>query len=122
SYENVADLSLKKIYRRIVSVFADCDDGYVFTAPVGSFKPNPFGLYDMLGNVAEWVEDCYVDTYNDAPKDGGAVTAADCVNRVVRGGAWRFGPGTMRASDRSYLAPDIRNYNVGFRLARTVPP
>ena len=58
------------------------------TAPVGSFAPNQFGLYDMVGNVWEWTEDCYHDSYNGAPADGSAWTGGDCSRRVVRGGSW----------------------------------
>ena len=61
------------------------------TAPVGSFKPNAFGLYDMVGNVWEWVEDCFHDNYNGAPTDGSAwIEGGNCKFRVVRGGAWDF--------------------------------
>jgi formylglycine-generating enzyme len=124
SYENVADNGLKKVYSSIVAVFASCNDGFVNTAPDGSLKPNPWGLYDMLGNVSEWVEDCYVDNYREASDDAAPVVlpAPDCSRRVLRGGNWRFGPQTARAADRSSLAPGVGNYNTGFRLARDPSP
>jgi formylglycine-generating enzyme required for sulfatase activity len=126
AYENIADQSLKKAAPDLVPVFANCDDGYVRTAPVGSFKPNPWGLYDMLGNVANWVGDCYVDSYSGTPTDGSPNTSGACTSRVVRGGSWYYFPRYVRAADRSNdqfsLAPDIRDYDIGFRVARTVRP
>ena len=118
AYENMADLTLQKASPD--SVVASCDDGTIYTAPVGSFKPNPWGLYDILGNVAEWVEDCYVGNYKGAPKDGSTVTAQDCVTRVVRGGSWQGNPRYVRAASRDDVAPVSRNHHVGFRLARSV--
>ena len=118
AYENMADLSLKKALPD--AVVANCDDGQVTTAPVGTFKPNPWGLYDILGNVAEWVEDCYVGNYEEAPKDGGAAATQDCTTRVVRGGAWNSSPRFLRAAFRDGDASGVRSVNIGFRLARTV--
>jgi formylglycine-generating enzyme required for sulfatase activity len=119
-YENMADLSLKK---RMPDIdVANCYDGYVSTAPVGSLKPNPWGLYDILGNVAVWGEDCYVGNYNEAPKDGSAVTAEDCSSRVVRGGSWIGTPRYQRAANRYERSPDSRNYYTGFRVVRTISP
>ncbi|GEM_PF-3331395 len=69
-------------------------------APVGSFNSNRFGLHDMLGNVWEWVEDCYNDSYNGAPADGSAQTGLNFCNRVTRGGSWNNYPGFIRAADR----------------------
>jgi formylglycine-generating enzyme required for sulfatase activity len=117
-YENMADLSLKKASPD--SVVANCDDGQTFTAPVGSFKPNPFGLYDILGNVAEWVEDCYVGDYNVQIPN--AVTTGDCSTRGVRGGSWGNNPRFLRAANRFVHSPDNRISNIGFRLARTITP
>jgi formylglycine-generating enzyme required for sulfatase activity len=120
AYENMPDLTLKKIAPD--SVVANCDDGKPYTAPVGSFKPNPWGLYDMLGNVAEWAEDCYVGDYTKAPKDGRAVIIQDCNHRVVRGGAWDYFPRNVRAAYRIDYPPYYQNLTIGFRLARAVPP
>ena len=92
------------------------------TAPVGSFKPNGFGLYDMLGNVWQWVEDCYVDEYEHAPADGSAMTAGDCRRRVLRGGSWAFNAWNLRAARRDRRNPAFRFWGVGFRLARTGTP
>lgn len=101
-----------------------CDDDYATLAPVGRSKgnkPNPWGLHDMLGNVIEWVEDCWHVNYDGAPKDGsawGKQQGGDCARRVVRGGSWCRGPRGVRSANRYGGAPDTRNYVVGFRLAQ----
>jgi formylglycine-generating enzyme required for sulfatase activity len=92
------------------------------TAPVGSFKPNAFGLYDMVGNVWEWVEDCYQDNYNGAPADGSAETAGGCNERVVRGGSWDFYPQDLRSASRARNSTANRIYDTGFRVGRTLSP
>ena len=99
-----------------------CSDGFAYTSPVGSFRPNAFGLYDMHGNVWQWVEDCYRRGYDGAPRDGGAWTEEKCDARVVRGGSWNDGPRVLRAAYRKGYGPDDRNGAVGFRLARTLTP
>jgi formylglycine-generating enzyme required for sulfatase activity len=116
----MADLTLKKVSPDAVVV--NCDDGQTMMAPVGSYKPNPWGLYDILGNVAEWVEDCYVEDYKEASRDGSAVTTGDCFSRVVRGGSWGYNPRLVRAAVRSSPGADDRNSFIGFRLARTITP
>jgi formylglycine-generating enzyme required for sulfatase activity len=88
------------------------------TAPTGSFAPNAFGLYDVTGNVSEWVEDCYVNTYVGAPVDGRAVESQTCERRVVRGGSWRDGPAGLRISGRTRVEQTVRDNAIGFRLAR----
>lgn len=90
------------------------------TAPVGSFRANDFGLFDMHGNVWEWVEDCYRETYFDAPGDGRAVSPPVCRYRVVRGGAWEFGPAMLRAAFRFFSPSDYRYDAIGFRVAYTL--
>ena len=98
-----------------------CDDGYAVTAPAGSFKPNAFGLYDMLGNVSEWVEDCWNDSYASTPADGRVWATGDCSRRVIRGGGWDYIPQFVRSADRNWYAPGFRDVNLGFRVARTLP-
>ena len=90
------------------------------TSPVESFKPNKFGLYDMAGNVWQWVQDCYHGDYNGAPTDGSAWTVGECNDRVARGGSWLLDPLLLRNRSRN---PDgIRSRNIGFRLGRTLTP
>jgi formylglycine-generating enzyme required for sulfatase activity len=88
------------------------------TSPVGSYKPNPFGLYDTAGNVAEWVEDCWNDNYRGAPKDGTAWTAGQCRLRVLRGGAYDSQAKTVRSTARFRYDTDVRYSSNGFRLVR----
>jgi formylglycine-generating enzyme required for sulfatase activity len=90
------------------------------TAPVGSFHANGFGLYDMVGNVWEWTEDCYVRTYADAPADGSPKTGGNCDSRVARGGSWAFNPQVVRSASRARIAPDHRGNDIGFRVGRTL--
>jgi len=92
------------------------------TSPVGSFKPNAFGLYDMAGNVWQWGQDCYHDDYNGAPTDGSAWTSGDCSRRVVRGGSWTVVPQDLRAAYRYGGASDFRSVSLGFRVGRTLTP
>ena len=97
-----------------------CDDGYAVTAPAGSLKPNAFGLYDMLGNVLEWVEDCRNDSYAGAPADGRVWATGDCSQRVYCGGSWHGTPRNVRSANRYGDKPAGRNVNLGFRVARTL--
>lgn len=93
------------------------------TAPVGSFAPNGFGLYDMVGNVREWTEDCYHDTYNGSPTDDSSwVEGGDCYHRVVRGGSFLLAPAFLRSASRYWFASDYRLRYLGFRVARTLAP
>ena len=92
------------------------------TSPVGSFKPNGFGLYDMAGNVFQWVQDCYHANYKEAPADGSAWITEDCSRRVVRGGSWNFFPEFLRSAGRDrYSSVDPNDY-LGFRVGRTLLP
>ena len=92
------------------------------TVPVGSFPPNAFGLYDVHGNVWEWVQDCWNGGYQGAPSDGGAWESGDCSNRVLRGGAWNNAPWNLRSAGRYGNYSGDRNDFVGFRVARTLTP
>jgi formylglycine-generating enzyme required for sulfatase activity len=89
------------------------------TAPVGSFKPNAWGLYDMHGNVWQWTEDSYHNSYNGAPSDGSAWLGGTTSIRGMRGGCWNYGPVYVRSASR-WLAPTYRDSGVGFRVAKTL--
>lgn len=90
------------------------------TVLVGSFGANRFGLYDIHGNVWEWVEDCWKESYESAPSDGAAWTTGDCTYRVLRGGSWLYDPRFLRSGNRFGIWAAFR-YNVfGFRVARTL--
>lgn len=100
-------------------------DQWFHTAPTGSFAPNANGLYDVLGNVREWTEDCSHDNgYVGAPTDGSAwLTACDTDGdfRAYRGGSWGVMPFLIRVSNKGRIAPDVKFNNLGFRVARDLP-
>ncbi len=100
----------------------DCNDGFgTETAPVGSFKPNPYGIYDVHGNVWEWVADCWNDTYAGAPSDGSAWTEGSCNQRVLRSASWVDARGgSLRSGHRGRIDVSMRSNNLGFRVARTI--
>ena len=97
-----------------------CSDGHAETAPVGSFEPNAFGLYDVLGNVYEWTDDCWNASYAGAPTDGRSWASGDCARRVLRGGSWDSEPVNLRSALRELEPAGNRYYSIGFRLARTI--
>ena len=99
----------------------NCMDGYVYTAPVEGFKPNDFGVYATLGNVFEWVEDCWNDSYRGAPSDGSAWTQGDCTSRLLRGGSWYSQPRYVRSAFRNRFNRDYRASTFGIRVARELP-
>jgi formylglycine-generating enzyme required for sulfatase activity len=92
------------------------------TLPVKSFKPNPWGLYQVHGNVWSWVEDCWHNDYSGAPLDGSPWITKQCDRRVLRGGSWDNVPRSLRAARRDFDRPGGRFDYVGFRLARTLDP
>ena len=89
------------------------------TAPVGSFAANVWGVYDMHGNVWEWVQDCWNDNYEGAPTDGTGWLSGDCDRRVLRGGSWVINPWFLRSAFRLWYTSDIRYHYFGFRVARS---
>ena len=95
-----------------------CNDGYAKTSLVGSYQPNAFELYDMLGNAWEWVQDCYTDSYVGAPADGSAWEEDGCAGRVMRGASWASTPKYLRAAHRGGEWPSFRSDYTGFRVAR----
>ena len=92
----------------------------VYEAPVGLYRPNAFGLYDVLGNVWEWVDGCWNDGYGGAATDGSSWYAGDCGKRMLRGGSWYYGPGDLRSANRREFLVDYRGQAFGFRVARAV--
>jgi sulfatase modifying factor 1 len=120
AYANVGDRSLKSSRPKWPYVIHECEDGFLETAPVGRFAANRFGLHDMIGNVWEWTQDCWNDSYTGAPWDGLPWPQGDCGRRVVRGGSWYDPPEFARAAFRNWSGPGLRGSNLGFRLARTL--
>lgn len=94
-----------------------CIDSWGYSAPVGSFPANAWGLHDMHGNMSEWVQDCWNDNYRRAPTDGSAWTPGDCGKRVVRGGSWNSDAWNLRSANRSWNGRSDRGSYIGFRLA-----
>ena len=96
------------------------DRGEMYAHAVGAKQPNPWGLYDMHGNVFEWTQDCWNASYSSAPGDGSAWLVGDCSKRVLRGGSWVNYQHDLRSASRYYSSAGIRVDNVGFRAARTL--
>ena len=118
-YANGADRAFGARYSG--GAVAACDDGVVHTARVGSYRANGFGVYDVLGNVREWVEDCWHNHYSGAPSGGSAWTSGEgCGVRMLRGGSWRHLPRGLRSANRGGLTAGVRSYNNGFRVSRTL--
>ena len=107
-HANGADLSFDRVIPGDPSVNRSCDDGYAFASPVHAFPPNPFGLYDMLGNLWQWTADCF-----------SAGPGGDCARRAIRGGSWHNYPVALRVANRFALPPGLRSSSIGFRVMRT---
>jgi formylglycine-generating enzyme required for sulfatase activity len=116
-HANVADTTGHDRLPRDWVVFP-CDDRRAFTAPVGSFQPNAFGLHDMLGNVWEWVEDCLSQSYVGAPADARPWLEGDCNSRIMRGGGWISQIRDVRFAMRGFNRADRGYYSAGFRVVR----
>lgn len=108
---NGADVSARRKFTNAITL--NCNDGALYTAPVASYQPNPFGISDMTGTVFEWTQDCY------GPYDIDA-RYFDCSTRVIRGGSWNYLPQDVRSASRDGVDPSTRSYDIGFRLARTL--
>jgi len=119
-YTNVADLDYFEQHPGDSGVNRACRDGYAFTSPVESFPPNQFGLYDMLGDVMDWTEDCWNINYSGAPTDGTAWLSGDCSRRVVHGGSWDADLRVVRSAMRRGPLTSNRVTTFGFRVARTL--
>jgi formylglycine-generating enzyme required for sulfatase activity len=119
-YSNITDLDYSEQHPGDSGANRACRDGYVFTSPAGSFPPNPFGLYDMLGDVMDWNEDCWNANYNGAPTDGTAWKSGNCGLRLMRGGSWDADLSVVRAANRRGIPTFYRVATFGFRVARTL--
>ncbi|WP_162528464.1 formylglycine-generating enzyme family protein [Novosphingobium sp. BW1] len=122
AYANGADITVQQ--RDSDWITAQCHDDYYGPSPVATFAPNAWGLYDMIGNLYQLVEDCWHDTYEGAPSDGsawtdGAINGSACELHPIRGGSHSPHPGSMRSASR-VMTNDTRSAFVGFRVARSV--
>ena len=115
---NIADISLRVVNREVrVTTW---DDHFPFTAPVGTFRPNTLGVYDLFGNIREWCEDWYSPEYPTALTTD-PVGPAEGTQRVARGGSWSSSLWEVRSTSRSGSAPPhARSYALGFRVVREV--
>lgn len=113
---NIADEEGKRKYPSW-DIWEGYKDGFVYSAPVGSFKPNELGLYDMTGNVWEWVSDRYGKYIQSSARNPKGPSRGPF--RVSRGGSWLSRPGTVRVSNRNSGMPNLKNFDMGFRLAKT---
>lgn len=114
-YGNVNDLTAKN---KVAKAAEPCTDGFLFTAPAGHFRPNPFGLHDVIGNAWQWVADCWLGDYRQTPRDGEAAEADPCEERVMRGSSWTDTPGPVRVGAREHGGAGARLAITGFRVAR----
>lgn len=125
-FANVSDQAKRRELRLPAAAeeFFDCDDGFAFTAPVSSFKPNSWGLHDLFGNAWEWTQDCFARSYIGGPTDGSArqpPSGSDCAERVMRGGAWHGDAFYIRAAKHDFAPPLLRSARMGLRVARDLP-
>ena len=118
AYANVMDATASGAMLGINWSTESCTDGFAYTSPVGQFKPNAFGLYDMIGNAWEWTDDCYHASYNRAPVSGASWRATPCSRRVLRGGSWYFSPANNRAAMRYDASGASRFSYNGFRVVQ----
>jgi formylglycine-generating enzyme required for sulfatase activity len=119
AHANGADQSYDRAHPGDSKVNTRCDDGYAHTNPGNAFPPNAFGLHDMLGNVWEWIDDCFVGDYRNAPPDAATqIRGGDCGQRIIRGGSWHNYPDALRTPTRFSLPVTMRSASVGFRVVR----
>jgi formylglycine-generating enzyme required for sulfatase activity len=116
---NGSDLATRAQYPAWTT--SSCNDGHVYTAPVGAFQSKGFSLHDMVGNVFEWTEDCVSESYAGAPSDGQASTGGDCSRHGFRGGSWNSRPTSMRLAFRYSGSAVVRTSGLGLRIARDLP-
>ncbi|MDX2143536.1 MAG: formylglycine-generating enzyme family protein [Rhodospirillaceae bacterium] len=119
-YANVPDAAHVTATQNHQGTFT-CNDGYASTSPARTFQPNAFGIYDTIGNVWEWVDDCFHDSYRGAPGDSASWQPDPaCAYHVARGGSWNPRLATqLRSAARGRVTTTLRNSNLGFRVAVT---
>jgi len=116
---NIVDETAKHRFTDL-TIWSGYDDGYVFTAPVGSFEPNEFGLFDMTGNVSEWCADWYDENYYASSPKQNPQGPASAIGRVLRGGAWSNYPDLLRCAVRGRGDTTYRTAGIGFRCVQDV--
>jgi formylglycine-generating enzyme required for sulfatase activity len=121
-FANGADQSAKAAGLPANAPYMNCKDGYPFTAPVGSFAGNAFGLFDLIGNVWEWTEDCFYGDYATARLESASRSTEVCGSRTLRGGDWFSTEQSLRPAVRAKADPDAHNDDIGFRVVRTLTP
>jgi len=121
-YANVAGTDFATAYQLSTSTdgIFSCSDGFAYTAPVASFQPNDYGLYDMLGNVWQWTADCWNTDYSNSPTDGTAATTGICQQHALRGGSWSSSTWFVQSGYRNGNGVGDRDTFNGFRLASSV--
>lgn len=98
----------------------DCADGRLNTSPVGSLQPNGFGVYDIIGNVQEWIEDCYSATRDQLSDSGAPPAQSDCARRLIKGGSWGTLAHNVRIAERIPYPATHRDDSIGIRVAKTL--
>lgn len=116
AYANAVDLAAAGVYR--AWKFMNCNDGFVYTNPVGHYAPNPWGFFDMAGNLWEWVQDCWNPSHEGASGDASPRLGGECRRRVIRGAAWDDEPEDLRAANRLSVFADRRYNTIGIRVVR----
>ncbi len=116
AYANAIDLVATEVYA--AWKYMNCDDGFLYTNPVGHYAPNPWGLFDLPGNLWEWTQDCWNSSYVGAPGDGSARLIGDCDRRVMRGAAWDDEPEDLRSANRLSVLAERRYNTIGIRVVR----